>query len=201
MHHDKAHLQFQQEIINEEANNKKDNNEEAEGPKKESKAKKIFLLVIGLILIILMLSYVFATFPIADIIVSAFSSSLLDGNKLETDELVLVFENNLEEKVEEFYLKQQALEFSLCLQGYKVQQTKPTYYITSLYQPKMYKQIFNQVTFEACSAESLVILHTHPFKRCAASATDLRMLQATQERNPETIMVVMCERKRFAVYN
>jgi len=75
------------------------------------------------------------------------------------------------------------------------------YYITSLEQPTMYEQAFNHVSFAPCSEESLILLHTHPYKKCIASETDINTLREMQQRNADVLMVVMCEPDRFSVYS
>ncbi|MBS3127161.1 hypothetical protein J4228_03275 [Candidatus Woesearchaeota archaeon] len=174
-----------------------DLNIEEEELKQDSKIKKIYLIGVSVFLTLLMISFVFVTFPIDDIIVSLFDSTLLEDNTLELDEFTIFFLNETDEELQNIYLHQQDVEFSVCLQGFIEQ---GDYYITSLYQPVMHEQKFDHVSFEPCSAESLLLLHSHPYKRCTASDTDLATLKKTQERNPDTLMVVMCEPRRFAVY-
>lgn len=159
--------------------------------------KRIILLVLGILSIALLLSYIFVTFPVGDILRGKLVSKVLDGNKLELREFTLFFENNTATELENYYHQQQKAEFSLCLQGKK---EGSDYVVTSFYQPKMYRQAFNQVSFEPCDERTLLILHTHPYKRCVASQTDLNTLKKMQERSPDVLMVVMCEPKRWTVY-
>lgn len=168
-----------------------------------SRLKKFYLWLVGIIAVILMLSYVFVTFPIADIIIGKVDSQVLVGNTLagntpETKDLHLEFEQSVLEQLQSYYLNNQQTEFSVCLGGMVVNKG---YRITSLYFPTTYKRLFNQVTFEPCSADTLILLHSHPYKRCSASATDLRTLKKSQQENPSTLMLVMCESSRFAVYS
>lgn len=166
-------------------------------PPRFPRLRKFLLLAMGIFVIILLLSYIFVTFPVADILQGKWQSSRLEGNTLNVDNLLIQFQNRTEETLQSLYFQQQKNELSLCLQGHK---EGNTYQITSLYQPTMYQQSFNHVTFESCSAETIIILHTHPYLRCAASSLDLATLRKTQQQNPETLMVVMCSPKRFAVY-
>lgn len=165
-------------------------------PKKDSKLAKALLLSLGLITIILMVTYIFSVFPLADIIKSRLESELLEDDRLELAEFSIYFEEGTAEWLESMYFQEQKNEFSVCLLG---SQREGNYYINSLYRPEQ-RQSFNQVVFAPCSPVALIILHTHPYKRCAASETDLRTLNKTKERNPEVLMVVMCEVKRFSVY-
>ncbi len=161
-------------------------------------AKKIVLLAIGIVGIIGMVTFIFGTFPIGDIILGKTQSSLLQGDMLVLPELSIVFQNNTAQMLEELYLQEQQEEFSVCLQG-TVSENR--YSITLFYQPVTYRRAFNHVTFEPCDTQTLLMLHSHPYKRCVASQTDLDTLKKSQEKNSQMLMVVMCEQRRFAVYS
>ena len=64
----------------------------------------------------------------------------------------------------------------------------------------MFEQTFNHVQFEKCSKESFAILHTHPYKSCIASDTDIKTLKSSQKENPAMLMIVMCDPQRVSVY-
>ncbi len=175
-----------------------ENSGKEENARPEPKGVKLLLLLFAAVAIALMLSYIFSTFPLAEIIKSRWESELLAGNRLELEGFSIIFKNGTVEGLESLYLREQKNEFSACLLGEK---KEGDYYIFSLYQPRMREQGFNRVVFEPCSPESLVILHTHPYKRCVASETDLQTLRKAQEENPDLLMVVMCEPGRFGVYD
>lgn len=160
--------------------------------------KRIILLLIGIFLVILMLSYIFVTFPIGDIIQGKTQSTLLQGNMLILPEFSIIFEKDTASALESLYLREQREEFSVCLQG---KYAGNIYSITSMYQPQTYQRTFSHVTFEPCDAETLIMLHSHPYKRCIASQTDLETLRKSQAENQEMLLVVMCEPRRFAVYS
>ena len=81
------------------------------------KIKKGILICIGFFLVLLMLSYIFVTFPIGDIIQGKTQSTLLQGNMLILPEFSILFENNTALALESLYLQEQREEFSVCLQG------------------------------------------------------------------------------------
>ena len=164
---------------------------------KPSKIKKIIVATIAVFLVLLMISFIFVTFPIGEILQGKVESSLLKGHIIDLDNLQIIFEEGTEEILKSYYLSEQETEISLCLEGYKAED----YHITSLYQPKTYQAAYNQVWFEPCSAKTVIILHTHPYKRCVASETDIKMLENSKLSNPEVLMVVMCEPDRFSVYD
>lgn len=166
--------------------------------KDDSRIKKIIAVTGGAILVLLIMSYVFVTYPVSAIIEGKLESELLSEDRLNLESFSIVFVNESYDILLSLYFKERRVEFSVCLLGEK---DDDTYYIDSLYQPMMYEQYFNRVVFDPCSENTLVILHTHPYKRCSASRADLRMLEKTKERNPDVLMVVMCESDRFSVYS
>ena len=158
----------------------------------------LWQFAIGIIIVILFLSLILVSYPLDNIIRGQLESTPLRANTLLVDNYQIVFSDDVLGQLQQTYFQEQKVEFSVCLLG-RVQEA--AYTLTSLYQPRMYQQTFNHVVFEPCSQETLVMLHSHPYKSCVASQTDLQTLRRTQERNKATIMLVMCEPERFAVYN
>jgi proteasome lid subunit RPN8/RPN11 len=169
---------------------------EEETIEEESKLKKIMLLIIGLFLVALLLSYIFVQYPLGNIIAGQTESTPLQQNTLVLDTFSIHFLNNTAEQLRNIYFSEQRVEFSVCLQGTK----EKDYFITSIYEPKTFSQTFNQVVFAPCE-DSLIILHSHPYKSCIASTTDIELLKKSKEKNKDVLMVVMCEPERFSVYN
>lgn len=170
---------------------------------RRSKIKRTIITVVGIVLGILIVTNLVFTFPIMDLIYGQIVSKPIIGDTIELEDFSIVFENSTYEILKSFYFEEQKVEFSICLLGYKQEETedaKTIYYITSLYQPKIYSQSLTHVSFESCSKDALIILHTHPYKSCIASQADILALNKTREVNPSALMVVMCEPARFSVY-
>jgi proteasome lid subunit RPN8/RPN11 len=163
----------------------------------KAKYKKYIVGGMSIILTLLMLSFVIVSYPIGDIITGQLVSSPLENNQIDVDDFSIILSEQTQAQLQAFYVNQQEVEWSACLQGEKI---KGDYYISSLYQPDMFQQTFNHVSFAPCSAETLVLLHTHPYKSCIASDTDLNTLARMQEENVDVLMVVMCQPDRFSVY-
>ncbi len=161
--------------------------------------KRIFLICISLFLILLMTSYIFASYPIGNIIGGKLESSPIENGIIELEEFQILFDKETLNHLKKIYKNEQKVEFSVCLSGKIL--NKETYYITSLYQPKMYQQTFNHVSSAPCPKDSLIMLHSHPYKSCLASQTDLDTLSESKSINQNIIMVIMCELERFSVYN
>ncbi len=170
---------------------------EEEEIKEESKILKVILFIVGIILIILMISYIFVGYPLGHIIRGQLSSFPLEDNKILVENLEIQFTDKVLEELKSIYFKEEKHEFSVCLLG---QIKGEMYLIKDLYQPKTFVQTFNHVTFEPCSQETLIMLHSHPYKSCLASSTDLNTLKRSQQGNPKILMIVMCEPSRFSVY-
>ena len=136
------------------------------------------------------------SYPIGNILLGQLESDPLQGDRINLDDFSIIFEDGLEKEIRNLYLSEQKVEFSLCLLGRK---EGKDYYINSIFKPKQVGR-FNHVSFEPCSKETLILFHTHPYKSCIASTTDLNTLKGSKERNSDVIMVVMCEPERFSVY-
>ena len=169
---------------------------------KEIPQKSPFLTIIlplaAILSILLMVSFIFVTFPIADILLGKAESQSLQGNTLALNQYQIIFENDTLTNLQSFYLQQQKVEWSACLEGTK---ESNIYHITHIYQPSMHQQSFNHVSFASCSSDTLIFVHTHPYKRCQASQTDRDTLQNIQQEHPDTLMLVMCEPTRFSAYS
>ncbi len=163
----------------------------------DSIIKKLITGVIGIGLAILVVSYLFVAFPIGPIIEGYFEADVVKDKVLEGDGITIEFKGKTWEKLQGFYKDELALEFAACLQGGR---EGNRYFINALYQPKMYAQAYNHVRFEPCSEETIVLLHSHPFKRCIASEQDIRTLADSKQVNSDIIMAVMCEGDRISIY-
>tara|TARA_Y100000310_G_scaffold345531_1_gene466128 strand:- start:47596 stop:48156 length:561 start_codon:yes stop_codon:yes gene_type:complete len=162
----------------------------------ESKLKKVYLYTVGGLLILFMISFIFVTFPVGDILAGKIESNKLQGNLLIHEDLQIIFTTEVLNQLQQIYARDQSVEFSACLQGTV---DNNDYHITNLYEPKTYLQQFNHVSFESCK-DSIILLHSHPHQRCIASSTDINTLSQAQTANPDTLMLVMCEFDRFSVY-
>ncbi len=166
----------------------------------ESKSKKIIVMVIGIFMILLILSWGFMRYPINNIIEGQLRSTAIEGDRIILKELSIIFLNNTEHILSEMYSSEQEtklVETSTCLLGFK---QDSRYYVESIYYPKIHDQSFRHVSFSSCPRETLVMLHTHPFKHCLASETDIETLEKAQKSNEKLLMIVMCEPNRYSIY-
>lgn len=153
-------------------------------------------------LAVLFVAWIFAGFPVGDIIRGQLESTQLESGVLKLDDFTIEFEEESLFELLNLYYENQEVEFSVCLLGEFNENIlfNDKYVINSLYVPTMYEQSYSHVNFESCNSSTIIMLHTHPYKSCLASQTDLDTLASNQEWNPNLVMVVMCEPGRFSVY-
>jgi hypothetical protein len=171
-----------------------------EPEQKDSTLKRIIIVIIGVFLIFLILSFTFLRYPIGEILQGQAESKSIIDNKLVLKEFTIIFENNTENVLSAVYNNEQEtklVETSVCLKGIKLEKD---YIINSIYYPKIHEQTFMHVEFSSCPIDTLIMLHTHPYKHCLASNTDLNTLNKAQKSNSDVIMIVMCEQERYNIY-
>lgn len=158
--------------------------------------------ILSLVMAIMFVMWIFAGFPIGGIIRGQLESTELESGFLKLDNFTIEFEESVLSELLGLYYTNQATEFSVCLLGEinKNILLKDKYLINELYMPVTYQQTYSHVSFESCNSSTIIMLHTHPYKSCLASQTDLDTLESSQVLNPEMVMLVMCEPERFSVY-
>ncbi|MSR86250.1 hypothetical protein EXS74_02550 [Candidatus Woesearchaeota archaeon] len=154
--------------------------------------EKILILLLGLFLLFLLLGYFL--FPL-DTFASLIDSETIHDGLVEQD-VTVRFENGSYEALLERYNEYLREEFKVCLLG----NYDGVYHVTSIYDVAMYEQAFDHVVSEPCPDETLIALHSHPYRQCLASAQDLKSLEKMQEVNPNGLIGIMCEAERFSFY-
>ncbi|MEK6923182.1 MAG: hypothetical protein AABW84_00590 [Nanoarchaeota archaeon] len=153
--------------------------------------KQNIIKISGLILIVLILIYIFPRDILAGQILS---DKLNDDLTIDLNNGKVIFQNNSYDKLLQTYLSEQQHEIAVCLIGEK---QNNNYIITDLYEPKISSQSFTHVSSEFCSSETIILLHSHPFKHCTFSEQDIISFEKFRERNPDAIEGLMCEPDRF----
>lgn len=151
---------------------------------------KWFIRIIAVFLGLLMLSFILINYTTIGQLVS----EPVQNNQLAVGEVTVQFSDEPLNMILSSYRLE--VETPLCLQGQKV---GDTYYIDSAYIPAIFSQSRTHVTHAACE-DTLILFHTHPYKSCLASGTDLNTLNRNQELDPDIIMIIMCEPNRFSLY-
>ncbi|MCA9478334.1 MAG: hypothetical protein KC535_04255 [Nanoarchaeota archaeon] len=156
--------------------------------------------VISVLLLLLLISY-FVLGPIHTTIRGQLASSALKNDEYQFGDYLLLFYNDTAgelESIYQTYQEEKLVETSVCLQGLVYNHT---YAIQDIYYPKIYSASFSSVTFEPCPKDTVVMLHTHPYKSCLASDQDLKTLEKNKEGSPDLLMLVMCEQRRYTLYD
>ena len=164
--------------------------EETEGQKR---ARRIVKIILGLLLVFLLIGF---------LIPYEIPASLLEGKRLQDNQLIvndvtIIFAGNTYESLKSFYLKNQFSEVALCLTG---EINNKEYIINSFYQPKTFFQTPISVNSQQCNKETIITMHTHPFKNCLFSQQDIISYNNYKKTNPNAITAIMCDTNRFAFY-
>ena len=156
---------------------------------------KIFIFLTGIFLVFLTISYLIPSSSLYSILTSRWSSFEINNNKITLEDGTrIIFQNNSYEELQQIYFNNQQHEFKACLLGNKLGKT---FEITNIEQPIILQQSYNSVTAKPCKRETIISLHSHPFKRCHFSMQDLKNLNALKARNHEAFLGLMCENNRF----
>lgn len=170
----------------------------SEKEKPESKYKKFLIPVLSVFMVFLILSFFFIRYPIFGIILGQMQSNPVSGNILYGNDFKIVFDGDTINEVLASWNKNLQHETALCLQGRK---QNDTYTIDNVYQPEIYDQGTNFVKHSSCDSNTIILFHSHPYKRCIASNTDLFNLARVQLNRPDVAMLIMCEQNRFSFYD
>lgn len=167
-------------------------------PQEESKFKKIIIIIIGLFLLLIFLTYIITNAVGINVLSGLIESSKVNNNTIDFSlNNQVTFINNSLEKLQNLWIINPELEFKVCLQGI-INDNK--YIISKVYTPKIYSQKVNEVVSESCPEDSLIDLHSHPFKHCLPSQQDLITFQKFKKIQPNALMAIMCEPERFTIY-
>ena len=158
--------------------------------------KKVIIITLSILLLALIISYFLVSFPIYSILEGKSESVEISENTITLREFSIIFEGSTYNELKNIYLENLEVETSVCLEGVK----SHNYFISEIHEPEIIEQSYDHVSFKPCSADTIVVLHTHPYKRCIASKQDLKMLEGLKEKNEEALIMIMCEPTRFTIY-
>tara|TARA_Y100000310_G_scaffold179691_1_gene179658 strand:- start:1660 stop:2229 length:570 start_codon:yes stop_codon:yes gene_type:complete len=160
--------------------------------------KAIYKVVIALILLFLFLSILVLGYDLMDILAGKSSSSKLNhGLTLNFNQESIVFSQKSYEKLKNLYLNNQKTEIKVCLTGFKQENN---YQVNNIYIPKTKSKSVFQVTSSPCNKETIISLHTHPYKHCIFSKQDIESYESFKNTNKDGIIGIMCEIDRFNFY-
>lgn len=160
------------------------------------------VIVPGLsIIFMLVLAAYFIFGPIDHTIRGQIASNALEDNEINFGEHLLLFYNNTGEELESIYnefQEEQLVETSVCLKG---RIYNNTYAIQEIFYPKIFQATFTSVHFEPCPNDTIIMLHTQPYKSCLASEQDFITFEESKAKNKKLLMLIMCEERRYTLYD
>ena len=166
---------------------------------KPSKLSKIITALVGIFLLILFTSYFLLGSSLFPILESIFESKEAKDNMIKIDKNTsIIFEGDTYSDLQNIYFEDVSKEFAVCLFGEK---KSGIYSITEIFIPEIIEQSFNHVRFKSCPKETIVLLHSHPYRKCIASEQDLITLENIKQNNNQSLIVIMCEPNRFSIYS
>ncbi|MCC7573971.1 hypothetical protein KO361_00060 [Candidatus Woesearchaeota archaeon] len=158
--------------------------------------KRIVNVLVASFLVLLMLSFLYLGSPVYSYIFGLAGSSRIDdfNTVVFRNEVIVSFDDETLFFLQELY-NPLGDERAVCLLG-EVKGNE--YFVEGYYKPRVFERAWNYVSHAPCSDDTIIMLHTHPFKRCAPSSTDKNTLRNTKFVNPNIIMLVMCGAERFS---
>ncbi|MDD5178246.1 MAG: hypothetical protein PHT54_03135 [Candidatus Nanoarchaeia archaeon] len=164
---------------------------------KPSPIKKIVTIFLGIFLIVLFLTFLLTDSQLRSNIKGLFESSKIKDEIITSGDITIIFNNELYKELLDIRKENIDVEFKLCLFA---DYSNKTYTVKELYKPITYTQEYNKVVSEPCPKETLIDLHSHPYKHCSFSEQDVISFNKFKELSKDAIMMVMCEENRFNIY-
>ncbi len=166
---------------------------------KPSRLRAVLLILAAVFLISIFIFY-FVTDPTLRNILSGLIDSSTISKSHEAsigNGKSLFFLNGTYDQLIGIYDRNPELEFKVCLKG---EVLNGDYRIFEVYEPTMVFQSHSKVISEPCPPDTLVDMHSHPFRHCLPSEQDIRSFEEFRKSNPDALMAVMCERGRFSFH-
>lgn len=160
--------------------------------------RKIFIRGVALLLLLLILIYFVPGYDFLSILEGKTASNTIQNSLITLhDGTTITFAPEVLAQLQKLYLANQDHEFSACLLGTL---SGRQYSITHFVLPQVYDQDVFHVRADLCAKETLIALHSHPYKHCIFSEADIDYYKAFTQQNPKGIIGVMCELERFGFY-
>ncbi len=178
-------------------------NDKTEESKYASLFKRLFLFFIGIFLLYLSLTYL----GIGSYMLQIFEGQIVSKEVNENftiaigNQTTVIFEQNVYNDLLVYYIAHQRYEFAACFFGNLTQIAgEKVYTLTAMEIPHMYSQSVHRVLHAGCPQETLVALHTHPYKQCLFSEQDINSFFTFHKSAPNGLYALMCEENRFTFY-
>ena len=173
--------------------------DELDYEEEESPYRKYWVGAGAIVLLLLLVSYLLLA-PVQHVVEGQLSSQSIRGQILRLADKEIIFLGNTTDVLPLIYQENQfdkLQETALCLMG---DHKDSVYVVKDIFYPEIIDQSFDSVRFTSCPQDTIIMLHTHPFKSCKVSQTDIETYNKVSSYNPDVLMVVMCEENRYTVY-
>ena len=160
--------------------------------------KKLGIAAAGLLMILLIVSLSIPLDTVNSLVQSSKSMDEGDSVIINLDEThSIIFTKEIFKQLQSAYLAEQQKEIKVCLTGTK---NEDDYLVTGMYMPAVHSHSFNQVRAQLCDEDTIIDLHSHPYRSCIFSDVDISSLDIIRTINPDMILALMCDVDRFNVY-
>ena len=163
--------------------------------------RKLFkglLVVVAVVMVVILVTYMLGDYEFMDILQGFIASDTLSEElTLQYKEYAIHFSPESYETLHKFYQGNLQHEFAACLQGTYAEKT---YAVTSIKVPDLFSQSVFAVVSGACDQQTIIRLHSHPFRRCVFSPQDIFNYQQIRQQQGDIMLGLMCEPTRFTFY-
>lgn len=176
----------------------RDMNAEAKENAFKRRLLKGFIAVVAVILVFVVVMYMLGDYEFIDILEGLIASDTLSENlTLQYQDYTILLAPEAHEALQKSYMGNLQHEFAACLKGIYYEKL---YNVTSIKAPDIFSQSVFNVISGACDEDTIIRLHSHPFKRCVFSPQDIYSYQQLREKDGNILLGLMCEPNRFTFY-
>lgn len=130
-------------------------------------------------------------------IIGMIASTKVKDNTLEQEGITIRFEGQTLQELQEHYVENEHREIKACLIG-KIDGKE--YRVKEIYFPEVIDSSVIHIRTGICPLKTIIDLHSHPINKCIASETDLRYFSRFKKSKPALLMMIMCAKERFNLY-
>ncbi len=153
---------------------------------------------VAIVLIIVVAIYSLGDYGFSDIVHGLLVSEKVDDDFTAVyNQYTIQFDAGAYQKLQELYFADLRHEFAACLQGTK---EGLAYHVTDVLVPDLFSQSVFSVVSGTCDENTIIRLHSHPYKRCVFSPQDIYSYYQLREKYGNVMLGLMCEPDRFTFY-
>ena len=156
------------------------------------------MMVLAVVMIVMVITYLFGEYEFTDILKGIVASDTVSEDlTLTYQDYTVHFSPEAYDALQKLYMGNIQHEFAACLMGVYVNNT---YAVTDIHVPDLFSQSVFEVVSGACNKQTIIRLHSHPYRRCVFSPQDIFSYQKIREHQGNIMLGLMCEPTRFSFY-